>query len=600
MNIIDWRGGSSAPPGIVLARQNVPLIVDHGHRTRAQQRTRPCGAARSATPSTCGAQAVGIDRHGNLIYAAADYQTAATLAAIMIHAGAVRAMELDINPEWPTFNTYGHGGAAPPAKIVPNSSSRRPLPGAGRPRLLRRLPARPRGAGRVPGAVQMTVAAARGERLLTGWGRTAPTRARVHRARDAGDVARIVAGLHRPGGIARGLGRSYGDAAQAAGGDVIEMTGMDRVLELDADSGSITVEAGVSIGAVMRRTLPVGWFVGVTPGTAHVTVGGAIAADVHGKNHHVDGGFCDHVGEIVLCTGAGELRRLTPAADSDLFDATAGGMGLTGVVTEATLRLLRVPGSQIRTERVRTRDLAHTLRAVAAAEERHRYCVAWIDLCAPPAAVGRGVVDCGDHAAGSHRGRSRPSPHVPDGIPAGLIRRPALRALNAARWHAGRAAAGLASPEAFFHPLDTIGDWNRLYGAGGFVQYQFVVPESAADVLERIVARLHAVRCPVALAVLKRLGRGRGMLSFPIPGWTLAVDIPARWPGLAPLLDELDERVAAAGGRVYLAKDARLRPDLLAAMYPDLERFRAVQRAADPAGVLRSDLARRLALVRHG
>jgi decaprenylphospho-beta-D-ribofuranose 2-oxidase len=378
---------------------------------------------------------------------------------------------------------------------------------------------------------------------------------------------------------------------------VIETTGMDRVLELDADAGSITVEAGASIGTVMRRTLPAGWFVGVTPGTAHVTVGGAIAADVHGKNHHVDGGFCDHVSEIVLCTGAGELRRLTPAADPDMFDATAGGMGLTGVITEATLRLVPVPGGRIRTERVRTRDLAHTLEAVAAAEERHRYCVAWIDLCAPPAAAGRGVVDSGDHAAGPHAGRGRMPPRVPDRIPTGLINRPALRALNAARWRAGRPAAGLTSPEAFFHPLDTIGDWNRLYGAGGLVQYQFVVPEPAVGVLEAIVVRLHGARCPVALAVLKRLGRGRGMLSFPIPGWTLAVDIPARWRGLGQLLDELDERVAAAGGRVYLAKDARLRPELLAAMYPDLGRFRAVQRAADPAGVLRSDLARRLGLV---
>lgn len=444
----------------------------------------------------------------------------------------------------------------------------------------------------------MTVAASPGgERLLTGWGRTAPTRARVHRARDADDVARIVAGLSGPGGIARGLGRSYGDAAQTAGGDVIDVTGLDRVLAFDADAGSITVEAGVSIGALMRRVLPEGWCVGVTPGTAHVTVGGAIAADVHGKNHHVDGGFCDHVTGMRLCTGAGELRRLTPAADADLFGATAGGMGLTGVVTEASLRLLRVPGGLIRTRRVRTRHLDDTLRAVAAAEDRHRYCVAWVDLCAPPAAVGRGVVDCGDHAAGPYRGGHAARRGVPDRIPAGLVRRPALRAFNAARWHAGRPGTGLACAEAFFHPLDTIGDWNRLYGTGGLVQYQFVVPEAAADVLARIVARLRAARCPAALAVLKRLGRGRGMLSFPVPGWTLAVDVPARWPGLAPLLDELDERVAAAGGRVYLAKDARLRPDLLATMYPDLERWRAVQRAADPAGVLRSDLANRLGLV---
>ena len=443
----------------------------------------------------------------------------------------------------------------------------------------------------------MTPAADAGaERMLCGWGRTGATRARVHRPRTADDVALLVRRLAGRGGIARGLGRSYGDAAQAAGGDVIDITAMDRVLAFDADSGSITVEAGISIGAVMETVLPAGWCVAVTPGTADVTVGGAIAADVHGKNHHVDGGFCDHVTSMRLCTGTGEMRDVTHELEPDLFDATAGGMGLTGVVTEAHLRLLRVPGGLIATRRARTRDLAHTMRAVAAAEDDQRYCVAWVDLCAPAGALGRGVVDSGDHAAGRRTPRARSRPHIPAAIPSGLIRRPGIRAFNAARWHAGRSAAGLATPGAFFHPLDRIGGWNRLYGAGGLIQYQFVVPTAAADVVTAVVRHLRAARTPAALAVLKRLGPGRGMLSFPIEGWTLAVDVPARWPGLGDLLDELDEQVAGAGGRVYLAKDARLPPDLVPAMYPDLERWRGVQRRVDPAGVLRSDLATRLGL----
>jgi decaprenylphospho-beta-D-ribofuranose 2-oxidase len=438
-----------------------------------------------------------------------------------------------------------------------------------------------------------------GERLLTGWGRTAPTRARIERPAGEDDVVALVRGLDRPGAIARGLGRCYGDAAQAAGGLVIDTTAMDRVLDFDAEAGAIAVQAGISIGALIRLLLPTGWFVPVTPGTARVTVGGAIAADVHGKNHHVDGGFCDHVTSIRLCTGTGELVDLSARDDPELFRATAGGMGLTGVVVEATLRLVRVPGALIRCERVRTGGLAHTLEAVAAAESRHRYSVAWLDLCAPRAAAGRAVIDSGDHSAGRERpaAAARIRPRVPGAMPAGAIARPSVRAFNTLRWHAGRPGTRLVSTSAFFHPLDRVGGWNRLYGPGGFVQYQFVVPAGAVDTLAAVAGRLASTRCPAALAVLKRLGPGRGMLSFPIPGWTLAVDIPARWPGLGRLLDDLDERVAAAGGRVYLAKDARLRPELVAAMYPELDRWRAAQRRADPRGVLRSDLANRLGLV---
>jgi decaprenylphospho-beta-D-ribofuranose 2-oxidase len=442
----------------------------------------------------------------------------------------------------------------------------------------------------------MSAAVPPDERLLTGWGRTSPTRARVHLPRDVTEVVGLVAGLGEVGGIARGLGRSYGDAAQAAGGDVVDMTAMDRVLDFDTDAGTITLEAGASLAEVIRRVLPRGWFPAVVPGTGEVTVGGAIAADVHGKNHHVDGGFCDHVTAFRLVTGAGEVHDVTPAGDPDLFRATAGGMGLTGIVTEATLRLRRVPGGMIDMRRERTRDLRATMRAVRAAEAEHRYCVAWVDLCAPPRAVGRGVVDAGEHAPGEPAS-ARLRPRVPDAVPVGLINRPAVRALNAARWHAGRSRRARVPAEAFFHPLDRIGAWNRVYGPGGLVQHQLVVPEAQAGALEEIVGRLRGSRCPAALAVLKRFGGGRGMLSFPIPGWTLAVDIPARWPGLAALLDDLDERVAAAGGRIYLAKDARLCPDLVPVMYPELERWQAVQRRADPGGVLGSDLGLRLGLV---
>ncbi len=439
-----------------------------------------------------------------------------------------------------------------------------------------------------------------GERLLTGWGRTSSSRARMCRPDDGGDLHAAVRSLE-PGWIARGLGRSYGDAAQAAGGTVIDMTGLHRVLRFDPATGSITAEGGTSLRALLRLVVPAGWFPGVVPGTADVTIGGAIASDVHGKNHHVDGGFCDHVTELRLCTGAGDLLDVRPDGDSELFRATAGGMGLTGVIVSATLRLRRISSPWIVGERIRTHDLDHTFRAMEDVDGRHRYTVAWLDLTSAGSRLGRAVIDAGDHAPsgavpGAPRsGRIRLA--VPFTPPVSVVGSRTVPAFNTLHWSRSPSAARMVSPiDAFFHPLDRLRHWNRLYGPGGFVQHQCVVPLGAEDELRAIAERLSAARCPIALAVLKRLGPGRGMITFPIQGWTLAMDVPAGWPGLGPLLDEIDERVAACGGRVYLTKDARMRPELVPVMYPELDAWRTVQRRVDPMGVVRSDLSRRLAL----
>ncbi|MGQ4329869.1 FAD-binding protein [Streptomyces hayashii] len=440
---------------------------------------------------------------------------------------------------------------------------------------------------------------------VTGWGRTAPTVARVIRPRTYPEAVAAVRDCGARGGIPRGLGRAYGDAAQNAGGTVIDVTGLDRIHVVDADAGVVLCDAGVSLHRLMEVLLPLGWFVPVTPGTRYVTVGGAIAADVHGKNHHVSGSFARHVTSFELLTADGTVR--TVRQGSPLFDATAGGMGLTGIVLTATVRLQPVETSLMSVDTERAADLDDLMTRLTEGDHRYRYSVAWIDLLARGAATGRAVLTRGDHApldALPARARRQPLSFRPSRLPAppaflpdGLLTRTGVGLFNEL-WYrrAPRARTGeLQQLSAFFHPLDGVPHWNRVYGRGGFVQYQFVVGHGREEALRRIVRRVSDRRCPSFLAVLKRFGEADpGWLSFPRPGWTLALDVPAGLPGLGAFLDELDEEVAAAGGRVYLAKDSRLRPDLLAAMYPRLDDFRALRAELDPRGVFVSDLARRL------
>ncbi|MFJ5279436.1 FAD-binding protein [Streptomyces parvulus] len=444
---------------------------------------------------------------------------------------------------------------------------------------------------------------------VTGWGRTAPTAARLIRPRTYEEAALAVRECGARGGIARGLGRAYGDAAQNAGGAVLDMTALDRVHAVDVAGGTVLCDAGVSLHRLMELLLPLGWFVPVTPGTRYVTVGGAIGADIHGKNHHVSGSFARHVVALELLTADGGVRTVTPG--TPLFDATAGGMGLTGVILTATLRLQPVETALMSVDTERAADLDDLMARLTATDHRYRYSVAWIDLLARGRATGRAVLTRGDHApldALPARSRTRRAPlafrtsrlpGAPDLVPDGLLGRTTVGLFNEL-WYrkSPRLSRGrLQRISTFFHPLDGVPHWNRIYGRGGFVQYQFVVGEGREDVLRRIVRRISDRRCPSFLAVLKRFGEADpGWLSFPVPGWTLALDIPAGLPGLGAFLDELDEEVAEAGGRVYLAKDSRLRPELLAAMYPRLDDFRALRAELDPHGVFVSDLARRLTL----
>jgi decaprenylphospho-beta-D-ribofuranose 2-oxidase len=457
------------------------------------------------------------------------------------------------------------------------------------------------------------------EQLLTGWGMTAPSRADVSRPQTAGDVLAALVSA-REGGrgvIARGLGRAYGDAAQNAGGSVIDLTGMDRIHRFDAgheaagQPPSITVDAGISLDALMRTLVPLGFFVPVTPGTRYVTVGGAIASDIHGKNHHVEGSFSQHVTELSLLLTSGEVRVLRPDDNEDAsaaFWATAGGMGLTGIVLSATIRLLRIESAYLRVDTERAADLDDCMSRMSERDDQYRYSVAWIDSLATGSSMGRAVLTRGDHASVDEltaKRRQAPLAYAPAArltappwVPEGLLRTSTVRVFNEVWFRkAPRQQTGYESIPFFFHPLDGVQEWNRIYGRPGFIQYQLAVPLGAEQTVRESLGRLSAARCPSFLTVLKRFGPANpGPLSFPQPGWTLTVDVPAALPGLGRLLDGLDEAVVAAGGRIYLSKDSRLRPDLLAAMYPRLAEWQAVRGKLDPDDLLHSDLSRRLGL----
>ena len=430
----------------------------------------------------------------------------------------------------------------------------------------------------------------------------------VHRPGTARHVAELLRGAGARGILARGLGRAYGDAAQNAGGEVVAMTQLRAVHTLDAVAGRIELDAGVSLDALLALTIPRGWLPPVLPGTRHVTIGGAIASDVHGKNHHRDGGFCDYVEAFELLTPRGDRLTVTPEGTPDAFAATAGGMGLTGVVLRATLRLMPLETAWIAVDTERAPDLDALLELMASGDDAHRYSVAWVDCLARGRRLGRSVLTRGDHVpaeqlpAAARRDALRPPVParlaVPPGLPGGLFSRPVIAAFNTARFQrAPRLERARLQPLAsYFFSLDALHGWNRLYGPRGLVQYQLVVPHGAEETLRAIVERTSRARAGCCLAVLKRMGPARGLLSFPREGWTLALDFPAAAPGLRELLDGFDELVAHAGGRLYLAKDARLRPELVRAMYPQLPRWNAIRAQLDPDAAMRSDLARRLSL----
>jgi decaprenylphospho-beta-D-ribofuranose 2-oxidase len=441
--------------------------------------------------------------------------------------------------------------------------------------------------------------------LISGWGRNQTFDTEIVSPRTM-EAARLAT---RQGEsvIARGNGRAYGDAGIGVRG-TIAMAGLNRVRAFDAATGRLTVEAGILLADIIETYLPRGFFPAVVPGTRFVTVGGAIAADVHGKNHHRDGGFGDQVESFVLATGDGNLVNVSRHEHSDLFAATVGGMGLTGTILEATLRLSSVESGWIRQRTVVARDLDAAIAALDDADDA-KYSVAWIDCVAKGKDLGRSLIFLGEHArveeldarAAANRFPIFGGPRLsmPTDAPHFVLNRWTVRAFNELYFRHGARGADdpvLVAAYPYFFPLDGLGAWNRIYGRRGFVQHQCVVPiDKAPGVLAEMLGLISARGSASFLAVLKKLGAGSGLLSFPFPGYTLALDFP--WSlDLPDFLKRLDGLVVSAGGRLYLAKDACQTRATFEAGYPELSRFRDIRRSVDPGRRIQSRLAERLSI----
>jgi decaprenylphospho-beta-D-ribofuranose 2-oxidase len=441
---------------------------------------------------------------------------------------------------------------------------------------------------------------------LTGWGRYPRLHTQPISAASPAEIRRAQA-LH-PGSIARGNGRAYGDAA--IGERTTLLTGgLNRMRSFDPETGLLRIEAGALLVDVLRAFVPRGFFPPVVPGTKLVSIGGMIAADVHGKNHHRDGGFGHHVEDLTLVIPNGEAIVCSRTQNADLFAATAGGMGLTGTILEAAFRLRPIETGWMRQRTLVAADLDAALaglRETAGAT----YTVAWIDCAARGTALGRSLIFAAEHATREEvealRSGAAPFPppnagglSVPFDLPAWTLNRRSVAAFNEAYFRRGAARAGdpvLVPWDPYFFPLDGVRNWNGLYGRRGFVQHQCVIPTIAArPALGAILDIVSRRANPSFLAVLKQLGEGFGDLSFPLEGYTLALDLPVS-DDVFPLLDEIDRHVVAAGGRLYLAKDARQSRATFEAGYPDLARFRDIRRAVGADRHIASRLSARLGL----
>ncbi|MCY4336741.1 MAG: FAD-binding oxidoreductase [Litoreibacter sp.] len=424
----------------------------------------------------------------------------------------------------------------------------------------------------------------------SGWGRMKQATGPVARPERVSSLARALE--DRPG-PAIGNCRSYGDACLANDAPAIQTTRLDRILGFDEETGILEAEAGLRVGEIARIFAPKGWLPAVMPGTGFATVGGCIANDVHGKNHHSVGSFGQHVVELTLMQG-GVPKTVTPKKkNTKLFEATIGGLGQTGVIASAKLQLLACKGDVMMVTERRIDGFDEFIAALDASNSP--YSVGWIDATARGDDLGRGILEEGETGYGLVPAK-KSSKSVPFDAPGFTLSAPIVKAFNTAYFRRVPAAGRtLVKPiQDFFFPLDRIHDWNRLYGKAGFIQFQCVVPPDKAEALKTILKEIAKAGLASPLAVLKRMGPGRaGLMSFPMEGYTLAVDF--KNTGLAKsLIGRLEQMTADAEGRVYLAKDATLNAKHMPQMYPELPKFVAYVNKLDPDGAFETDLTRRL------
>ena len=447
------------------------------------------------------------------------------------------------------------------------------------------------------------------EQKLTGWGRYSSSKGRVYRPEKLALAASIIKSQEQLSLVGRGQGRSYGDAALNLDQGLLLTQRLNRFLSFDPTTGCLECEAGVTLEEILRVFVPRGWFLPVTPGTKFASIGGCVACDVHGKNHHKDGSLGNSIEVIELLQSQGEVVRCSRVEQPELFWATIGGMGMTGLIVSVKFRLWPIETAYIKVDYERAANLEEAVGLIEEGDTGYDYSVAWMDCVAGGKSLGRSVLIRGNHAdiselrpelaAAPLRLPPRSSWNLPVDLPAFILNPFSLRVFNSLYF--GRSSRAKASMvldyDRFFYPLDTVRQWNRMYGSRGFLQYQCVIPaENSLTALTAVLKQLRSSGCTSFLGVLKRFGSGNGYLSFPLQGFTLSLDFPMRGERLLTCLEQIDDLVIRNGGRVYLAKDARLSSRSFRQMYSDFPRWQQIKREVDPSNRFSSDLSRRLEL----
>jgi len=445
------------------------------------------------------------------------------------------------------------------------------------------------------------------KKVVAGWGNFPKESCFVYRPESVDDLKEILKEKGRKN-IAYGLGRSYGDTPLNKDEHVILFDKLNHMRKFDEATGVLTCEAGVSLDEIIEAFLPRGYYLAVTPGTKFVTIGGAIANDVHGKNHHIDGCFSEFVESFDLLLASGEIITCSRTENTDAFWATIGGIGLTGLILQATIKLIPVETSYIKATYEKAKNLDEAFERFVQNDADYKYSVAWIDCLSTGDSLGKSVLMRGEHAHKSELPKSIKEPYkpakashlkMPINAPSFALNYWSISAFNKLYYASYKNETKIVDATSFFHPLDAIDDWNKMYGKKGFVQYQAVFPKdrNPKEGLRKLLERLTEEKCSSFLAVLKSSGVANdGMLSFPMEGYTLALDIPIKDNSLFDFLKELDTIVLAHGGRVYLAKDSTIDPDTFKQMYPRWEEFIKVKDKLDPEGIFSSSMSRRIGL----
>lgn len=438
-------------------------------------------------------------------------------------------------------------------------------------------------------------------RVLSGWGNTSPANCQVARPEKEAALQQLILASAPSTWICRGLGRSYGDPAVNPEGGTLSLQRLNRMLSWDPATGVLECEGGVVLGDIVDTFLPRGWFLPVTPGTQFVTIGGAIANDVHGKNHHRDGSFGNWVQSLRLMIASGEIIECSPHQHPELFWATVGGVGLTGIILSATIKLQAVSSPFVQVDTTRTDNIKQTMDLMLSTDDNYQYSVAWIDCLAKGDSLGRCVLMQGSHAEGTpedFQAASGRKLNVPFNFPSWVLNSYTTRAFNALyyRMHPS-SKADRVHYQPYFYPLDAVTNWNRIYGKRGFFQYQVSFPLDRSEHMIALLERIQESGQGSFLAVLKLFGNANeGLLSYPSRGFTLALDFAASAETQA-LFKEWDQWVLEAGGRLYLAKDATTSPEAIQQMYPRLDEFRLIKKQVDPTGIFQSAMSHRLRLL---